>query len=62
MAPTMSELLADLVDETRVLDRMLRPLDGATWTWGLEGAADTVRRPALDFSLVVNRRDRKSVV
>lgn len=30
--------------------------DGATWTWGPEGAADTVRGPALDFSLVVTRR------
>ncbi len=31
MAPTMSELLTDLVDETRVVDDMLVPLDDATW-------------------------------
>ncbi|MQA13206.1 MAG: TIGR03084 family protein [Pseudonocardiaceae bacterium] len=31
MAPTMSELLTDLVDETLVVDEMLTPLDDAAW-------------------------------
>lgn len=30
--------------------------DGATWTWGSEGADDTVRGGALDFCLVVTQR------
>jgi uncharacterized protein (TIGR03084 family) len=31
MAPTMSELLTDLVDETLVVDDMLAPLEDASW-------------------------------
>lgn len=31
MAPTMSELLTDLADESRVVDDLLAPLDDASW-------------------------------
>jgi hypothetical protein len=33
MTPTTSELLADLVDETRVVDGMIAALDDAAWEW-----------------------------
>jgi uncharacterized protein (TIGR03084 family) len=35
---------------------------GETWTWGPEGAVDTVRGPALDFCLLVTQRRHRDDV
>jgi uncharacterized protein (TIGR03084 family) len=42
-------------DEAPVRVELVGP-DGDTWTWGDEGAADSIRGSALDFCLVVTRR------
>lgn len=38
------------------VDVILEAPSGATWTWGLGDAADSVRGPAVDFCLVVTQR------